>query len=283
MTAESRPPPLRDIIARYGLKTRASLGQHFLLDYNLTSRIVRAAGPLAGVTVIEVGPGPGGLTRALLESDAAQIVAIERDRRCIPALEELAGEFPGRLKVVEGDALALEPGEIGQHPRKIVANLPYNISTKLLTNWLARLDALDGMTLMFQKEVARRLAAVSGSKDYGRLSVLGQWLCEIDLLFDISPRAFTPPPKVASTLVAFTPRPAPAFPASREALERITGAAFGQRRKMLRTSLKPVFADPAAAARAAGIDVTARAEDISVEGFCALARDLAKRSGPSRG
>ena len=271
-----RPPPLRDIIARHGLTTRARLGQHFLLDYNLTRRIARAAGSLAGINVLEIGPGPGGLTRALLDSDAASVFAIERDRRCVAPLRELAAEYPGRLTIVEGDALTVDLAQLCPGPRKIVANLPYNISTKLLTNWLARASEFQGLTLMFQKEVAQRLAAPPGGKDYGRLSVLTQWLCEVQRLFDIDPKAFTPPPKVASTLISLAPRPKPAYKASQAVLERVTGAAFGQRRKMLRSSLKQLGTDPLPLLAAAGIEPTARAEEISVEGFCALARAAAR-------
>lgn len=268
----ARPPPLRDIIARHGLASRRTLGQHFLLDYNLTRRIARSAGSLAGVNAIEVGPGPGGLTRALLESDAAHVFAIERDHRCIAPLLELGLEFPDRLTVVEDDALKVDLARLCPGPRKIVANLPYNISTKLLTNWLTTPGLFAGMILMFQKEVAMRLAARPGGKEYGRLSVLTQWLCETETLFDVSPRAFTPPPNVASTVVALTPRPQPAFEARQAVLERLTAAAFGQRRKMLRSSLKQIITDPSALLARAGIEPTARAENLSVEDFCTLAR-----------
>ena len=266
-------PPLREVIARHDLGARKALGQHFLLDLNLTRRVVRAAGPLAGVTVVEIGPGPGGLTRALLESEAAGIVAIERDSRCIAALGELAAVAAGRLGIVEGDALALDPVDMVPAPRRIVANLPYNIATPLLLGWLTRADAYAGFTLMFQKEVADRLVATVRTHARGRLSIIAQWLCTVERCFDISPRAFTPPPGVVSTLVNLTPRPAPLAPADRATLERVTAAAFGQRRKMLRSSLASLGG--AALLEKAGVPETARAEELSVEQFCALARALA--------
>ncbi len=276
MTAAGALPPLRDVIARYGLGARKALGQHFLLDLNLTGRIARAAPDLSQGTIIEIGPGPGGLTRALLSEGAAHLVAIEKDRRCLEALAEIAAAWPGRLQVVEGDALQIDVATLGPAPRQVVSNLPYNISTALLVNWLAALardpGALSAMTLMFQKEVAERLVAAPRSGAYGRLSVLTQWLCAPRLLFDIPPRAFTPPPKVVSTVVAVTPRPEPLAPASLAVLERVTAAAFGQRRKMLRQSLKSLGADTAALLEATGIAPTARAEELSVAEFCALAR-----------
>jgi 16S rRNA (adenine1518-N6/adenine1519-N6)-dimethyltransferase len=269
-------PPLRDIIARYGLGARKSLGQHFLLDLNLTGRIARAAPALSQGSVIEVGPGPGGLTRALLAAGAVHVIAVEKDRRCLEALGELAAAYPGRLEVVEGDALALDLTTLGQAPRQIVSNLPYNISTALLIHWLTVLAddprAFSAMTLMFQKEVAERLVAKPRSKHYGRLSVLTQWLCSPRPLFDIPPRAFTPPPKVTSTVVALLPRERPLAPAVLATLEKVTAAAFGQRRKMLRQSLKTLGSDPAWLFEATGIAPTARAEELSVEDFCALAR-----------
>ncbi len=268
------PPRLRDVIARHGLATRKSLGQHFLLDYNLIRRIARAAGDLSNCSVIEIGPGPGGLTWALLEAGAAQVFAVERDRRCIPALAEIAALFPGKLSVIEDDALAIDPVQLCPRPRHIVANLPYNISTKLLITWLGQASEFDGLILMFQKEVADRLVAAPGSKIYGRLSILTQWLCEAKTLFDISPSAFTPPPKIASTLVSLTPRAKPEFKASLPILEQVTAAAFGQRRKMLRSSLKQISADPLSLLERAGIKATSRAEEISISGFCALARSL---------
>jgi 16S rRNA (adenine1518-N6/adenine1519-N6)-dimethyltransferase len=273
--ATAELPPLRDVIARHGIGARKSLGQNFLLDLNLTRRIARAAGPLAGFTVIEIGPGPGGLTRALLEEGAARVVAIERDRRCLAALEELAQAYPGRLQLVEADALDLDPAELAPAPRKIVANLPYNIATALLLRWLDRIRDYESMTLMFQREVAERLVAAPKSPAYGRLSVLVQWLAEAKILFDVPGRAFTPPPKVTSSVVGLTPRPEPLFPADKARLERITAAGFGQRRKMLRSSLKSLGTVPEPLLAAAGIPGTARAEELSIAQFCGLARALA--------
>ncbi len=273
-------PPLSEVIRRFGLGARRSLGQNFLLDMNLTRRIARAAGALADCDVIEIGPGPGGLTRALLLEGARHVFAVERDARCLPALEELALAFPGRLTVTEGDALKIDPSRLGAKPRKIVANLPYNIATALLLNWLPRIAEFAGFTLMFQKEVAQRLAAKPRTKDYGRLSVVTQWLAEVELMFDVSPKAFVPPPKVTSTVVRLAPRKHPLAPCDIEDLERVTAAGFGQRRKMLRQSLKPL-GDAAKLISAAGVSETARAEELSVEQFCALARALAnsRRAG----
>lgn len=267
-------PPLRDVIARYGIAARKSLGQNFILDLNLTRRIARAAGRLDHATVIEVGPGPGGLTRALLAESAGLVVAIERDPRCLAALGELAARYPGRLRLVEGDALALDPVVLSQAPRKIVANLPYNIATALLLRWLDRIAEYESLTLMFQREVAERLVAAPRGLAYGRLSVLVQWLTEPKILFDLPPRAFVPPPKVTSSVVMLTPRAAPLAPATKPALERVTAAAFGQRRKMLRSSLKPLGVPVDKLLGATGIPPTARAEELSVAEFCALARRL---------
>ncbi len=283
MTAEAPAlPPLREVIARHGLSARKSLGQHFLLDSNLTARIARAAGDLSRGTTIEIGPGPGGLTRALLEAGAARVVAIEKDRRCLDALAELAAAAPGRLEVIEADALEAETARLGAAPRRIVANLPYNVSTPLLLRWLRDLfeapETYDSLTLMFQKEVAQRLAAAPRTRAYGRLAVITQWLCEVEPLFDIRPQAFTPPPKVTSTLVALRPRVEPLHPVSWAALERVTAAAFGQRRKMLRQSLKSLGGDPAGLLAAAGVADTSRAEELSLDEFCALARALSERS-----
>ena len=268
-------PPLREVIAQYGIAARKSLGQNFILDLNLTRRIARAAGRLDDVTVIEIGPGPGGLTRALLAEGAGRIVAIERDPRCLAALGELAARYPGRLEIVEGDALALNPATLTEAPRTIVANLPYNIATALLLRWLDNIGEYQSLTLMFQREVAERLVATPRSPAYGRLSVLVQWLCEPRVLFDLPPRAFVPPPKVISSVVALTPRPAPLAPAAKPALERVTAAAFGQRRKMLRSSLKALNVPVEPLLAAARIPPSARAEELSVVEFCALARDLA--------
>ncbi|WP_282609639.1 16S rRNA (adenine(1518)-N(6)/adenine(1519)-N(6))-dimethyltransferase RsmA [Pelagibius sp. Alg239-R121] len=283
-TAESsgRPstalPPLRETIAKHGLGARKALGQHFLLDLNLTRRIARAAAPLSQGTVIEIGPGPGGLTRGLLDEGARKVIAIEKDRRCLDALQEVADAYPGRLELIAGDALEIDLSQLGEAPRQIVANLPYNVSTALLIQWLTLLDkdagALTRLTLMFQKEVAERLAAIPRAKEYGRLSILAQWLCEIDLVFDVPKQAFTPPPKVISTIVSLTPRTVPLAPAQMPSLERITAAAFGQRRKMLRQSLKSASQDVTGLLAQCGIEGTKRAEELSVENFCALARAL---------
>jgi len=267
-------PPLREVIARHGIVPHRRLGQNFLLDLNLTGRIARAAGRLDQATVIEIGPGPGGLTRALLASGAHRIVAIERDRRCLAALGELAAAYPGRLDLVAGDALELDPAMFSEKPRKIVANLPYNVATPLLLGWLERVGEYQSLTLMLQREVAERLIAAPRSKSYGRFSVLVQWLVEARILFDVPARAFVPPPKVTSSVVAILPRAEPLAPARRPMLERVTAAAFGQRRKMLRTSLKPLglAVDPLLAG--AGVAPTARAEELTVAEFCALARAL---------
>ncbi len=272
-------PPLRDVVARHGLAPKKSLGQNFLFDLNLTGRIARAAGPLAGATVIEIGPGPGGLTRALLSEGAARVVAVERDERCIAALEEIAAHYPGRLEIVAGDALAFDPNAPAHEgPLRICANLPYNISTALLTRWLETPGwppQWDRLTLMFQREVAERIVATPANRAaYGRLSVLCGWRTQARILFDVSPAAFTPPPKVVSSVVELVPRAAP-LPCDLAALTRVTQAAFGQRRKMLRQSLKGLGADPLALLDAASIAPTARAEEIDVGGFVRLANALA--------
>ena len=267
-------PPLREVVARHGIGARKALGQHFLFDLNLTARIARVAGPLAGRNVVEVGPGPGGLTRALLASDVAAVHAIEKDERCLAALEELGRAFPGRLHVHAGDALDIDDAALVPAPRVVVANLPYNVSTVLLRAWLGRIRAYESLTLMFQREVAERLAAPPGGKDYGRLSVLAQWLSQVEVMFHVPARAFTPPPKVDSTVLRFTPRETPLAPARQDRLERVTAAAFGQRRKMLRQSLKSLGVDAGALLAAAAIVPTRRAEELSVEEFCALARAL---------
>jgi 16S rRNA (adenine1518-N6/adenine1519-N6)-dimethyltransferase len=279
MSAIDDLPPLRDVIREHSLSARKSLGQNFLLDLNLTARIARAAGPLAGVTVIEVGPGPGGLTRALLTEGAKLVVAIERDRRCVAALEELAEKYPGRLKVIEGDALEFDPSaHFDGGPARIVANLPYNIATALLVRWLSIEPwppFYDSLTLMFQREVALRIVAEAGDESYGRLSVFAGWRTEARILFDVNPSAFVPPPKVISSIVRLVPRATP-LACERAMLERVTAAAFGQRRKMLRASLRTLGTDPAALLARAGIDPTKRAEEIDVAGFVALANALAK-------
>jgi 16S rRNA (adenine1518-N6/adenine1519-N6)-dimethyltransferase len=265
---------LREVIARAGLAPRKSLGQNFLLDLNLTGRIARAAAPLAGHTVIEIGPGPGGLTRALLAEGAGHVVAIEKDERCLAALDELAAAYPGRLTLMRGDALEIDVAALAPGLRKVVANLPYNVATPLLLGWLRRIETFASLTLMFQKEVALRLVARPRSKDYGRLSVITQLVAEPKLLFDIPPRAFLPPPKVTSTVVRLVPRLAPAHACRLEDIERVTAAAFGQRRKMLRGSLKALGVEVEALLSATGIPGEARAEELSVEQFCTLAAAL---------
>ncbi len=278
MSAIDDLPPLREVIGRYGLRAKKSLGQNFLLDLNLTSRIARAAGPLAGVNVIEIGPGPGGLTRALLAQGAKRVIAVERDERALAALGDIAARYPGCLDVVSGDALAVDlRAHLDDGPARIVANLPYNVATALLVGWLT-LEPwppwYDRLVLMFQREVAERLVAAPGSKVYGRLSVLTGWRAEARILFDIAASAFVPPPKVTSSLVELVPRTQP-LACDPDVLQRVTAAAFGQRRKMLRQSLKSLGVDPLPLLAAAGIEPTARAEDIPVAGFVALARAVA--------
>jgi 16S rRNA (adenine1518-N6/adenine1519-N6)-dimethyltransferase len=268
--------PLRDSLARAGLSADKRLGQHFLLDLNLTAKIARAAGDVTRGTTIEIGPGPGGLTRALLAA-GAHVIAVERDERCVPLLHELTAAYPDRLEVLFADALAVKAHDLGQAPRRVVANLPYNIGTELLLGWFDHIGAFESLTLMFQREVGERLAATPGSKSYGRLSVLTQWLCTVETMMHVGAQAFVPPPKVDSVVVRLTPRPGPLAPADKAALERVTAAAFGQRRKMLRQSLKTLatgtgFADGTALCRAAGIAPERRAETLSIEEFCALAR-----------
>lgn len=265
-------PPLGAVIAEHGLRARKALGQNFLLDLNLTAKIARAAGGLSECDVLEVGPGPGGLTRALLAAGARRVVAVERDERCLKALEDVGNRWPGRLEVIAGDALALDM-KLSQGT-KVVSNLPYNIGTELLIGWLTTPGwppFWASLTLMFQREVAERIVATPGSKSYGRLSVLTGWRAEARILFDLPPQAFTPPPKVTSAVVSITPRAMPEE-ASLDALQRVTAAAFGQRRKMLRRSLASLGGEDLL--NRAGIDPTKRAEDIDVSGFCALARAL---------
>jgi len=249
---------------------------------NLTDRIARSAGDLDGIGVVEIGAGPGGLTRSLLTTSAREIVAVERDPRCLAALAELADLAGRRLRVVEGDARKINVSDLVASPRAIVANLPYNVATPLLIGWLEMLahdpHAFTSLTLMFQKEVAERLAAEPGSRTYGRLSVLAQWLCHVSLPFDVPARAFTPPPKVISTIARLVPRPSPLAPADAVSLQRVTAAAFGQRRKMVRTSLKSLPADSGLLIAEAGLDGTARAETLSVQDFCALARAFTRHS-----
>ncbi|MEM9146896.1 MAG: 16S rRNA (adenine(1518)-N(6)/adenine(1519)-N(6))-dimethyltransferase RsmA [Pseudomonadota bacterium] len=270
-------PPLRAVIARHGLSARKALGQNFLLDLNLTGRIARASGPLEGATVVEIGPGPGGLTRALL-AGGARVVAIERDARCLEALADIAAHWPGRLEVIEGDALEIDASGLVEEPARICANLPYNIGTELLVRWLSP-DAWppwwESLTLMFQREVAERVVAAPGSKAYGRLSVLAQWRAEARLLFPVHPSAFTPPPKVTSAVLRVVPGAMPETalaPASPTDLERVVAAAFSQRRKMLRQSLKGLGLDPARLLELAEIDATRRAETLTIPEFLRLAR-----------
>ena len=271
-------PPLREVIRRHGLAARRSLGQNFLLDLNLTARIARAAGPLEGVTVVEVGPGPGGLTRALLALGASRVIAVERDERCVAALQELAEHFGDRINIVAGDAMQVDLAPyLPSGPVRVVANLPYNIATALLVSWLTIEPWppwYDMLVLTFQREVAQRIVAAPGTKAYGRLSVLAGWRTTAQILFDIAPRAFVPAPQVTSSVVRLVPRAQP-LPCDRRLLERVVEAAFGQRRKMLRQSLKSIGVDALALLSAAQIDPTARAEDIPVEGFVTLALALA--------
>jgi 16S rRNA (adenine1518-N6/adenine1519-N6)-dimethyltransferase len=284
MTAIDDLPPLRDVIRRHGLSARKALGQNFLLDLNLTARIARAGGPLDSVTVVEIGPGPGGLTRALLAEGARRVIAIERDARAVAALGEIAGRYPGRFTIIEGDALTCDlSAYLDGGPTRLIANLPYNIATALLVRWLAieRWPPwYDRLVLMFQREVAERIVAAPGNRQYGRLAVLASWRCEAKILFDVSPSAFVPAPKVTSSVVLLIPRAAP-LPCSRASLERVTAAGFGQRRKMLRASLRPLGGDPLGLLRTAGIDPSARAEDIPVAGFVALANALDEREAVS--
>jgi 16S rRNA (adenine1518-N6/adenine1519-N6)-dimethyltransferase len=284
MKAADGLPPLREVIERHGLAARKSLGQNFLLDLNLTGRIARAAGPLDGVTVVEVGPGPGGLTRALLSEGARRVIAVERDERAMAALAEIASAHPGRLVAVHGDALTFDPRpQLDGGAARIVANLPYNIATVLLVGWLTS-DPwppwFDRLVLMFQREVAERIVAPPGSKTYGRLSVLAGWRTRAKILFDVNPSAFVPPPKVTSSVVELIPRAEP-LACDRRALERVTEAAFGQRRKMLRQSLRTLGCDPLPILEAAGIEPTERAENVPVEGFVDLARALAAHKLPA--
>lgn len=282
MSAIDDLPPLREVVRAFDLAPKKQLGQNFLFDLNLTSRIARASGPLAGARVLEIGPGPGGLTRALLAGGAAHVVAIERDPRCLPALAQIAQRWPGRLTVVEADAIAFDPRPLleagpGEGRPRIVANLPYNVGTQLLTGWIAARvwpPFWESLTLMFQREVAERIVAgVEDREAYGRLGVLCGWRTEADILFDVAPSAFVPPPKVVSSVVHLLPRSEPAD-CEVKALEAVTAAAFGQRRKMLRQSLRSLGGDPALLLEAAGVAPTARAEEVSVDGFVAMARAL---------
>ena len=271
-------PPLRDVIAQHDLSARKSLGQNFLLDLNLTARIARIAGDLSQTDVLEVGPGPGGLTRGLLAEGARKVLAVEKDRRCLPALAEIAEAYPGRLEVIEGDALKIDPLAHLTPPIAICANLPYNVGTELLVRWLTPPQwppVWRSLTLMFQREVAERIVATPGSKAYGRLALLAQWRCDAKIALGLPPEAFTPPPKVSSAVVHLTALPAPRFEADAAILERLVAKAFNQRRKMLRAALKGLAPDIEDHLNAVGIPPTERAEQVSLEGFCALARQLA--------
>lgn len=269
-------PPLREVIAKHGLVARKALGQNFLLDLNLTAKIARAAGDLTQSDVLEVGPGPGGLTRGLLAEGARRVVAVEKDPRCIPALMEIAAAYPGRLEVIEGDAMEIDTAALLTPPVKIAANLPYNVGTALLTDWLdppTWPPFWESLTLMFQREVAERIVAEPGSKAYGRLSILAKWRTEARIVMDLPPQAFTPPPKVRSAVVHLTALPEPRYPADPAKLRNVVARAFQQRRKMLRASLKGI---PGIEAKLeeAGIDPTDRAETVDLERFCALSRLL---------
>lgn len=268
-------PPLREVIAQHELAARKSLGQNFLLDLNLTRKIARAAMPWTGVqSVIEIGPGPGGLTRAILLEGAPKLTAVERDERCLGALSDLVQAADGRLVLHPGDALETDFATLAPAPWQVVANLPYNIATPLILNWVAQAQNFTRITVLVQKEVAERLAAKPGGKTYGRLAVAAQWRCRVRMLFDIGPKAFVPPPKVTSTLVELEPREKPLGEAEPAKLERVTAAAFNQRRKMLRAALKPLWPDADAKLQQADIDPTRRPETLSIEEFCALARLL---------
>lgn len=279
MSAIDNLPPLREVIATHQLSARKSLGQNFLLDLNLTAKIARQAGDLTGCDVLEIGPGPGGLTRGLLSEGARKVLAIEKDQRCLPALAEIADAHPGRLEVINGDALEVDPLAHLTPPIRVAANLPYNVGTELLVRWLTPKDwppFWQSLTLMFQREVAERIVAQPGSKAYGRLAILAQWRAEAKIALSLPPGAFTPPPKVSSAVVHLTALPEPRFPADAAILSRVVAAAFNQRRKMLRASLKGVSPQIEDHLNAAGIPPTERAEQVSLEGFCALARSLAQ-------
>jgi 16S rRNA (adenine1518-N6/adenine1519-N6)-dimethyltransferase len=268
-------PPLRSVIATHGLVAKKQLGQNFILDLNLTARIARMAGDLPSSDILEIGPGPGGLTRGLLAEGARRVIVIEKDARCRPALEEIAAAYPGRLEIVEGDALTIDPSHLLTAPIRIVANLPYNVGTELLVRWLTPKvwpPYWESLTLMFQREVAERIVARPGSKTYGRLAILAQWRTDPRIVLSLPPEAFVPAPKVHSAVVHFALRPEPLYPADEATLSRITAMAFNQRRKMLRSSLKALAPDIEDRLRMAGIDPTERAEQVSLERFCALAR-----------
>ena len=273
-------PPLKDVISRHQLRAKKSLGQNFLLDLNLTSKIARYAGNLDQFDILEIGPGPGGLTRSLLHEGARKVVAIEKDNRCIEALEEIQATFPGRLKLIQGDALSTNASEHLADPVRIIANLPYNIGTELLVRWLTSKtwpSFWQSMTLMFQKEVANRIVASPGSKAYGRLSVMSQWRCDTKIAFNVPATAFTPPPKVESALVHFEALKEPKFPAEVEVLEFVVSKAFNQRRKMLRGALKGYFQNVEEGLLSIGVLPTKRAEDITVQEYCAMSQILIRK------
>lgn len=275
-------PPLREVIATHGLSAKKALGQNFLLDLNLTAKIARVPGDLSGADVLEVGPGPGGLTRGLLAEGARRVLAVEKDARCLPALAEIAAAYPGRLEVVNEDALQLDVTHRLSAPVHIVANLPYNVGTELLVRWLTPPDwppFWSGLTLMFQREVAERIVAQPGDKAYGRLAILAGWKARARIAMTLPPEAFTPPPKIRSAVVHLTPRAEPLYPADPAIMEQVVARAFNQRRKMLRASLKGIVPDLEDALGEAGLSPTERAERVSIEGFAALARAIAARRG----
>ncbi|WP_164658668.1 16S rRNA (adenine(1518)-N(6)/adenine(1519)-N(6))-dimethyltransferase RsmA [Tropicibacter sp. Alg240-R139] len=277
MSAIDNLPPLREVIANHQLSARKSLGQNFLLDLNLTAKIARQAGDLSDCDVLEIGPGPGGLTRGLLSEGARKVLALEKDTRCMPALQEIAEAYPGRLEVINGDALEINPLTHLTPPIRIAANLPYNVGTELLVRWLTPPEwppFWQSLTLMFQREVAERIVAQPGSKAYGRLAILSQWRSDARIVLSLPPGAFTPPPKVSSAVVHLTALPEPRFPADAAILSRVVAAAFNQRRKMLRAALKGVTPGIEDHLIAAGIKPTQRAEEVSLEAFCALAREI---------
>ena len=279
MSAIDSLPPLREVINAHDLRAKKSLGQNFLLDLNLTAKIARQAGDLTTCDVLEIGPGPGGLTRGLLAEGARHVLALEKDARCLPALAEIAAAYPGRLEVINGDALEIDPLAHLTPPIRIAANLPYNVGTELLVRWLTPKEwppFWQSLTLMFQKEVAQRIVATPGSKAYGRLAILAGWRCDARIVMDLPPQAFTPAPKVHSSVVHLVALAEPKFPADAAILSRVVAAGFNQRRKMLRASLKGVAPDIEDRLIAAGITPTQRAEEIPLEGFCALAREVAK-------
>ncbi|MBY6157172.1 16S rRNA (adenine(1518)-N(6)/adenine(1519)-N(6))-dimethyltransferase RsmA [Pseudooceanicola nitratireducens] len=275
MAAIDGLPPLRDVISTHGLAAKKSLGQNFLLDLNLTAKIARQAGDLSECDVLEIGPGPGGLTRGLLAEGARRVLAIEKDARCLPALAEVAAAYPGRLEVVNGDALEVDPLAMLTPPIRVAANLPYNVGTELLVRWLTP-DVWppfwQSLTLMFQREVAERIVAAPGSKAYGRLALLASWRADARIVLNLPPEAFTPPPKVSSAVVHLTALPEPRYPADPKVLERVVAMAFNQRRKMLRAALKGLAPDIEDRLIFAGIKPTDRAETVTLEQFCALAR-----------